>query len=58
MKKILFLSVSATLFALTGCDTGPAGGATSPTTITPERQAEIDAQEKAVEVDERAHQGG
>ncbi|HEV7282254.1 MAG TPA: hypothetical protein VGN57_18775 [Pirellulaceae bacterium] len=58
MKKTLFLSISVIALALAGCDNAAVGGATSPTTITPERQAEIDAHEKAVEDEERVHQAG
>lgn len=55
MKKLI-LAFPALFLALSGCDTGPAGGSTAPTEITPERQAEIDAHDKAVEDEEKAHQ--
>jgi uncharacterized lipoprotein YajG len=56
MKKILILSLPASVLLLAGCDTGPAGGSATPTQITPERQAEIDAHEQTVEDEEKAHQ--
>lgn len=56
MKKTTIFAIPALLLALSGCDTGPTGGVTSPTEITPERQAEIDAHDKAVEEAEKAHQ--
>ena len=57
MKKLLILAIPALLFALSGCGGAPAGGVTSPTEITPERQAEIDAHDASVEEEERAQQG-
>lgn len=56
MRQLWMLAglVAITIFA--GCDTGPATGSSSPTEITPERQAEIDAHDKAVEDEEKAHQ--
>jgi hypothetical protein len=58
MKKTLILAIPALLLVLSGCDTGSKGGTTSPTEITPERQAEIDAHLKEVEEAEKAHQAG
>lgn len=55
MKKLI-LAIPFLTLAFAGCDTGPAGGSTVPTQITPERQAEIDAHEKSVEGEEKAHQ--
>jgi hypothetical protein len=56
MKKTMILAIPALLLALSGCDTGPAGGVTRPTEITPEMQAEMDAHDKAVEEAEKAQQ--
>lgn len=56
MKMSLIIAIPALLFALSGCDTGAANGSATPTTITPERQAEIDAHDQAVEDAEKAHQ--
>lgn len=56
MNKILILAIPALLLVLSGCAPESTGGTTSPTEITPERQAEIDAHNKAVEEAEKAHQ--